>query len=61
MSIGHSPFFINYSYHPFKGSNPYTKVRNESAQKFGEYMSKVREEVEASLKIAVETMKQFYD
>ena len=25
-STSHSPFFVNYSHHSFKGSNPYTKV-----------------------------------
>ena len=57
MSTGHSLFFINYGHHPFKESNPCTKVQSESAQQFREYMSKVWEKVEASLKMVVETMK----
>ena len=60
-STGHSPFFVNYSHHPFKGSNLHTEIQSESAQQFGECMSKIQKEVEASLKIAAETMKQFYN
>ena len=61
MSTGYSPFFVNYGHHLFKGSNLCTEVRSESAQQFGECMSKVQKEVEASLKMAAKTMKQFYN
>ena len=60
-STGHSPFFVNYGHHSFKGSNLHTKVQSEFAQQFGECMSKVWEEVETSLKIVAETIKQFYN
>ena len=60
-STGHSLFFVNYGCHPFKGSNSRTEIQSKSAQQFRERMSKVWEEVEASLKIAVETIKWFYD
>ena len=59
--MGHSLFFVNYNHHPFKESNLCTEVQSKSAQQFGEYISKVQEEVEASLKMAVKTIKQFYD
>ena len=60
-STGHSPFFVNHGRHPYKGSNPRVIARNESAQQFKERMGKVQEEVGASLKMAAETMKRFYD
>ena len=31
-SIGHSPFFVNYGHHPFKGSNLCIEVQSKSAQ-----------------------------
>ena len=60
-STGHSPFFVNYGHHLFKESNLCTEVQSKSAQQFGECMSKVQKEVETSLKMTIETMKQFYD
>ena len=60
-STDHSLFFVNYSHHLFKGSNLCTKVQSKPAQQFRERMSKVWEEVEASLKMVAETMKWFYD
>ena len=55
--MGHSLFFVNYNHHPFKESNLCTEVQSKSAQQFGEYISKVWEKIEASLKMIVETMK----
>ena len=59
--MGHSLFFVNYSYHSFKESNLCTEIQSKSAQQFEEYMSKVWEEMEVSLKMTVETIKWFYN
>ena len=33
-STGHSPFFINYGKHPYKGTNPRQMVKSQSATEF---------------------------
>ena len=60
-SMGHSPFFVNYGRHPYKGVNTRREARNETAGEFVKRMEKVREETESALKRAAETMKRFYD
>ena len=50
-----------YGYHPNMGTNLRRDARNESAIQFVTRMKAVREEVEASLKRANQTMKDNYD
>jgi len=60
-STGHSPFYVNYGYHPRKGTGFRREVKAEAAKDFAEWMRKTREEVESALKRAAEDMKRFYD
>ena len=52
-----SPFFANNGHHPYKGTAPKMTSNNPMAQAFAEQMSKMREEIGASLKKAGEDMK----
>jgi transposase InsO family protein len=61
MSTGHSPFFLNYGFHPRKGTGYRREVRVEAVQEFADRMRKTRAEAESALKKAAEDMKQFYD
>ena len=60
-STGHSPFMALYGYHPHMGTNLRREARNESAVQFATQMKSVREEAEASLKMAAQKMKEQYD
>lgn len=60
-STGYSPFFLNYGQHPWKGAEPRVAVKSQPAVDFVEQMKKIREDAEAALKAAAETMKRFYD
>ena len=40
-STGHSPFFVNYGRHPYKGVNTRREARNETAGEFVKRMEKV--------------------
>ena len=50
-----------YGYHPHMGTNLRREARNESAVQFATRMKSVREEAEASLKMAAQKMKEQYD
>ena len=56
-----SPFFINYRWHPYKGTNPGWQVKSQSAIEFAEQMKKIHEETKAALTMAQETMKCNYN
>lgn len=60
-STGHSPFFVNYGRHPYKGTNPRREVKSQGAVDFAKTMKKIHEEAAAALKQSQETMKRFYD
>ena len=60
-STHYSPFYLNHGHHPWKGGEPNTSVKNEEADAFVQRMKKIREDAEASLNAAAETMKRFYD
>ena len=60
-STGYSPFYINTGRHPYQGSNPRKVSNNESATDFVKRIQTVRQDVEAALKQAAQTMKHFYD
>ena len=60
-STGHSPFFVNFGFHPSDGINPSVTVSNESASDFVARMQHLREEVSAALKRASDLMKAQYD
>ncbi|THH12589.1 hypothetical protein EUX98_g9798, partial [Antrodiella citrinella] len=60
-STGHSPFFLNNGYHPWKGTTPRREVRNETAQEFVDRLTKVRDEADTALRLAQEQMARFYD
>ena len=60
-STHYSPFYLNHGHHPWKGTEPNTPVKNEGADDFVKRMKKIREDAEASLNAAAETMKRFYD
>lgn len=61
VSTGFSPFYINKGYHPDTGINLHREVKSESAAEFATQMEKIREEAQAALKTAQETMKRYYD
>ena len=60
-STEHSPFYVNYGCHPYKGTNIQKEVRNQSATEFAKEMSKIWEETGAALRLATEQMKMYYD
>ena len=60
-STGYSPFYINTGRHPYQGSNPHRESSNETATSFVKRIQTVRQDVEAALKKAAQTMKHFYD
>ena len=42
-STGHSPFFLNYGQHPWKGVDTQVKVKTKAAGDFAREMAKVGE------------------
>jgi hypothetical protein len=48
-------------FHPRKGTEPRLEVPTEAADNFAKRMQLVREEAAASMRVAQETMKRFYD
>ena len=44
LSTGYSLFFLNYGQHPYKGTEPRTKVTNKSATKFKAELEEVGRE-----------------
>ena len=60
-STGYSPFYINHGMHPYKGTNPRTEYKSQSAKDFVDEIKKVRLEAESALKQTAETMKKFYN
>jgi len=47
--------------HPYKGTNPRTEYKSQSAKDFVDEIKKVRLEAESALKQTAEMMKKFYD
>ena len=60
-STRHSPFYLNYGFHPWKGSSPRREGKVEAAKEFADRMRGVREEAEAALRKAATDMKKAYD
>ena len=60
-STKHSPFFLNYGYHPYKGTNPRYESNNETATQFAQRMEKIRKNAKEALQKAAAAMKKFYD
>lgn len=60
-TTGHTPFFLNYGQHPYKGSNVQVQTKTPGAEEFATTMTKIREEAIAAMNKASETMKRFYD
>jgi transposase InsO family protein len=60
-STGHSPFFVNYGRHPYKGTNTQKEVKSQSAVEFKQQMDQIWEETQAALRLSAEQMKKFYD
>jgi transposase InsO family protein len=60
-STKHSPFYLNYGFHPWKGSSPRREGRVEAAKDFADRMKETRVEAEAALRKAAEDMKRAYD
>src|SRR5580692_4551675 len=59
-AIGHSPFFMNYGHHPWKGLANIPSHPNETATEFITRMHTIREEAQASLRHAQENMSRFH-
>ena len=60
-STGFSPFFLNKGEHPRKGTEPVFEVPNQTAADFVQKMKDIQEEATASIDIAQEQMKRYYD
>jgi hypothetical protein len=60
-ATGHSPFFLEYGQHPWKGIEPRGESRNKSAVEFAEQMTRIRKDAVNSLNRAAKTMKRYYD
>jgi hypothetical protein len=60
-TTGFSPFYTTLGFHPRKGTEPRLAVPTEAADDFAKRMQLVREEAAASMRVAQETMKGFYD
>jgi hypothetical protein len=61
MTTGFSPFYTMLGFHLWKGTEPRLEVPTEVADNFAKRMQLVREEAAASMCMAQETMKCFYD
>lgn len=60
-STGHSPFYLNYGWHPRKGSTPRPSAVTESAENFASRMARLREDAISALYKGASAMKRFYD
>lgn len=60
-STGHSPFYLNYGWHPRKDPTPHSATITESAETFVTRMRHLREDAISALLKAANTMKRFYD
>ena len=60
-STGFTPFYLNKGEHPRKGTEPRFEPQNEAAADFVQQMKDIQEEASASLAIAQEQMKRYYD
>jgi hypothetical protein len=59
-ATGHSPFYLNYGQHPWKGLTHIPPHPNESATEFVTRMQTIREEALAALRYTREDMTRFY-
>jgi phosphoglycolate phosphatase-like HAD superfamily hydrolase len=59
-ATGHSPFYLNYGHHPWKGLTTIPPSPNESATEFVTRMHAIREEAQAALRYTQEDMKRFH-
>ena len=60
-STQHSPFYLNYGFHPWKGSSPRREGKVEAVKEFADQMQGIRKEAEAALHKATADMKKVYD
>ena len=58
---GHTPFYLDNGWHPWKGIEPRVNVSNNLATDFVNRMKQVREEASSALKLAQDQMKWFYN
>jgi hypothetical protein len=56
-----TPFFMNHGRHPFKGIDTGHQSISPDAEAFHQQMQEVHKEARASLAIAADTMKYYYD
>lgn len=59
LATGYSPFYLNYGWHPYKGTNPRREYKSQSAKDFADHLRQAQEEVQSALHKAAETMKTF--
>ena len=57
----HTPFYLNYGRHPFKGVDTGHQSISPDAEAFHQKMQEVHSEARASLQITADTMKHYYD
>ncbi len=60
-STNHTPFFLNYRQHPWKGEMQLTKSSNPSTDEFVKTLEATREEADAAMTKASEQAKANYD
>ena len=60
-SLGTTPFYATYGYHPRIGSLPQIETNLESVEDFVKHIQQVQKDTKVSLEQAAEDMKRFYD
>jgi hypothetical protein len=60
-SLGTTPFYANYGFHPRLGSLPQVESPVTSVEDFVKHIQQVQKDTKASLEQAAEDMKRFYD
>jgi hypothetical protein len=60
-SLGTTPFYGNYSFHPQLGSLPHISSPVESVDDFVKHVHNVQKQTESSLEQVAKDMKWFYD
>ena len=61
LSTGHTPFYLNYGHHPWKGEPNNHPGSNNNITDFLKLLDRARKDASALATLAAETAKQHYD